>query len=310
MKKIAFIFPGQGAHYLQMGKDFYDNFKSAKLVFEEAQDHLHMNVTDLIFNGPLDLLTQTHHSQIAIYVTSIAILKIVQELYALQPYVCAGLSLGEYSALTAADWLSFREGLSLVKHRSQFMSEACEKNPGTMAVVMGLNADQVEECVKNLSMPLEIGVANYNCPGQIVISGTVKGIEKASQALKELGAKRVLPLQVHGAFHSNLMQEAQVQLQPFILAASFSCKPAKIVMNVSGDFVESPEEAKQYLVKQVTHSVRWQQGIEAIEKQEIDAFIEFGPGQTLAGMNKRIGVEAPTFSIDKIAQLEQCAALI
>lgn len=189
------------------------------------------------------------------------------------------------------------------------MNEACESTTGKMAVIMGLDDQVVEELVKEVNLPNDLWVANFNCPGQVVISGTLKGIEAGSAAAKDRKAKRVLPLQVHGAFHSGLMQRAQEKLAPHIQQAPIVNGSSQLVMNVPGDFVSEVKDVRQNLIEQVTRSVRWEQGIRAMERQQVDLYIEFGPGKTLSGMNKRIGVSAPTNSIEKIEDLEQLSQL-
>lgn len=309
-RKMAFIFPGQGAQYIGMASDFVHTFSAARLTFEEADELLKRPLSKIILNGPDDELTRTKNSQTGIYVASMAILRVLKELFDFQPFVCAGLSLGEYTALTAADWMSFRNALPLVQYRGEFMNEACEAVPGCMAVVMGMSNEAVEELVKKLNLPNDLWIANYNCPGQIVLSGTQKGIEAASVEAKALGAKRVLPLAVHGAFHSGLMKQAEDRLAPYIQQVPLKKGPVSIVMNVPGDFVSEPKLVLDYMTKQVTQSVRWEQGIRSMEKQGVDLFIEFGPGKTLSGMNKRIGVQAPTLSIDKVEDLEEIEKLV
>lgn len=308
-QRIALLFPGQGAQYVGMGQDFVQNFSAARLAFEEADDLLKRSLSKIVLQGPENLLTETRNSQTGIYVTSIAILRVIQELYEIKPFVCAGLSLGEYTALTAAEWLPFRQGLPLVQHRGEFMNEACESTTGTMAVVMGLDAPVVEEIVREVNLPNDLWVANFNCPGQVVLSGTLKGIEAGTAAAKARHAKRILPLQVHGAFHSGLMQQAKEKLTPYIQETPIVKGSSQLIMNVSGDFVSEVGKVRQNLIEQVTHSVRWEQGIRAMEQQHVDLFIEFGPGKTLSGMNKRIGVKAPTISIEKVEDLAQLSEL-
>ncbi|WP_068468471.1 ACP S-malonyltransferase [Candidatus Protochlamydia phocaeensis] len=303
-RRIAFIFPGQGAQYPGMVQDFVNNFSAARLALEEADDLLKRSLSSLILNGPEDLLTQTRNSQAGIYVASMAIWRVVQELHDLKPFACAGLSLGEYSALTAGEWLPFRHALPLVDHRGEFMNAACEETKGTMAVVVGLENAVVEDCVKEVNLPHDLWIANYNCPGQIVLSGTMKGIEAGSEAVKARGAKRVLPLQVHGAFHSGLMRPAEERLAPFIESVPLEKGSSQLVMNVPGDFVQDLPAVRRNLIKQVTSSVRWEQGIRAMDKQGVDLFIEFGPGKTLAGMNKRMGINAQTITIEKVEDLD------
>ena len=216
-KTVAAIFPGQGAQYVGMAKDFIENFSTARLLFEEADEILKCSLSKIILQGPLEELTKTKNSQVAIYVTSMAIYSVAQELYNFQPKAYAGLSLGEYSALTAGQYLSFEQTLLLVRLRGELMNQACQARPGTMAIAIGLDCAQVEKLVKEINLPNDLWIANYNCPGQIVLSGSLKGIEQASLVAKEHGAKRFLPLNVHGAFHSGLMQPAQEKLAPLML---------------------------------------------------------------------------------------------
>jgi [acyl-carrier-protein] S-malonyltransferase len=301
----AFLFPGQGAQYPGMGKDFFEIFSEAREVFEEADEILGESLSKVIFEGPSELLTQTKHSQLGIFVVSAAMLRTIQrQMPHLAPHICSGLSLGEYSALYAAGKLSFKETILLVKERALFMNEACESAPGTMAAVLGMEGSQIEEALKGLK---GIWIANYNCPGQIVISGTVEGVEAATAALKERGAKRVLPLNVHGAFHSGLMRSAEEKLAPFIQAANIQDSGVDFVMNASGKAAQSIEEIKRNLACQVTHSVRWEQGIRSMEN--VNLFLEIGCGRTLSGLNKKIGAAAPTLNIEKVADLDALIVL-
>jgi [acyl-carrier-protein] S-malonyltransferase len=300
-KKVAFIFPGQGAQYPGMGRDFFDHYPAAREVFERADAFLERPFSDLIFNGPSEELTKTKNSQLAIFITSLAILAAVKDQLD-RPFVCAGLSLGEYTALVAAGVLDFEDGLALVQARGSFMQKAAESKPGSMQVVLGLAPEAVETVVA----PLEgVWVANLNAPGQVVIAGNVEALEGAASLLKEAGARRVAPLDVSGAFHSGLMEPAKEQLTPLINAVPLDEGEALVVMNVPGDFVSDIEQMRAYLSAQVTHTTHWQKGIEAIEVKGIDLFIEMGPGKTLAGMNRRIGVKAPTLSIEKIEDFQQ-----
>jgi [acyl-carrier-protein] S-malonyltransferase len=302
VKRWAFLFPGQGAQYVGMGKDFADSFSIARETFEEADDLLSFNLSKVIFEGPEELLTQTKHSQPAIFVTSLAVLRTLQkELPDLKPFAAAGLSLGEYSALCASGKMAFDEALKLVQKRARFMNEACEKVPGTMAAVLGMSGEEVEGALKGID---GVWLANYNCPGQIVISGTQQGVEKGSERLKEAGAKRILPLMVSGAFHSGLMQMAREALEPFVSMAKIRETPIRLLMNVPGDFVEKESEIRNHLIAQVTESVRWEQGILACEKEGIDFYLEIGCGKTLSGMNRKIGVKGATLSVEKIPDLE------
>jgi [acyl-carrier-protein] S-malonyltransferase len=305
-KKIAFLFPGQGAQYPGMGRDLLDNFSIARSVFEEADELLQRKISSIILNGPENTLTETKNSQVAIFIVGIALLRVVQNLYPhLIPFCCAGLSLGEFTALTAANFLSFDQALALVQYRGTVMNEACEQAKGTMAVVLGLDPELIEKTVKELQLPNDLWIANYNCPGQIVISGTAKGVQLGAEAILKAGAKRVLPLQVHGAFHSGLMKWAKDKLTDPINKLILKESPSELVMNVPGDFVQDPDAIRNNLIKQVTSSVRWEQGVRAMTDKGIELFIEFGPGKTLSAMNKRMNLTSPTISLEKVSDLNQ-----
>jgi [acyl-carrier-protein] S-malonyltransferase len=304
-KKIAFLFPGQGSQYAGMGLDFYDKFPVVKETFEEADDVLGRNLSKIILNGPEIELTETKNSQTGIFVTSIGILRAVQKEFPhLIPSVTAGLSLGEYTALTASKRVTFSGCLPLVQYRGQYMNDACEKHPGTMAVVLGLSAEIVEKIIKDLKMPHVIFVANLNCPGQVVISGTQNGIDAATVAAKDAGAKRVLPLNVHGAFHSGLMADAETRLSPHIKEAPLTDSSIEFVMNVPGNFVKDLSDIRKFLTLQVTHPVKWEDSVKHMAAAGVDLFLEIGPGKTLGALIKRIGVDVPVISIEKIADLE------
>jgi [acyl-carrier-protein] S-malonyltransferase len=305
-KKIAFLFPGQGAQYPGMGKDFAESFSKAREVFEEADEILKRRLSDVIFNGPSDLLTATQNSQTGIFVMSMAIWHVLKEkMPDLIPFAAAGLSLGEYTALAASRKLSFQETLKLVDLRSRFMDASCQNHPGIMAIIMGLEEQSVAQMVKDLNQPSDLWVANINCPGQIVISGTLKGVEIGQAKAKELGAKRVLPLAVQGAFHSGLMADARESLKPYILEAPLSESPVHLVMNCSGAVAGSLDAIRDQLVRQVTEPVCWEKGILAMEGLGVDLFLEMGCGKTLSGMNKRIGVAVPTLNLEKASDIEQ-----
>lgn len=308
-KKIAFIFPGQGSQYPGMGKDFFEAYPVARETFEEADEILGQKLSDIILEGPADVLKQTKNSQAGIFVMSSAVLRVIKKEFPhLEPLFCAGLSLGEYTALYASGHISFEECLKLVQFRGQYMNDACEATEGTMSVVLGLTAEDVESVVEELNIPQELTAANFNCPGQVVISGTARGIEAGVKALMEKGAKRVLPIEVHGAFHSQLMKGAEERLARHIMEANLKPGTAKLVMNVTGGVVEDLEAIRQNLIKQVTHSVRWEQGVRFMMAAGVDCFIEIGCGKTLSGFNKRIGAGELTISVEKVKDLELIAS--
>lgn len=304
-KKIAYLFPGQGAQYPGMGKDFYDHFSVSRAVFEEADDLLSEKFSRLIFEGDMKELTLTKNSQLAIFITSVAILRCLETQFSqLKPQLAAGLSLGEYTALVAASKLSFSKCLHLVKARAQFMQDACSIHHGAMHVILGLDVSTVEQVVAELKQSLRVWIANINCPGQIVIAGLKEDVEKASLSLKERGAKRALPLEVAGAFHTGLMQQAQDLLAPLIQSAPFEESRVSLVMNAIGGFASNLSDIRSNLIRQVTASVQWEKGVRCMMEHGIEIYIEMGPGKTLAGMNKKIGVVHPTLSIEKVSDLE------
>lgn len=306
-RRVAFLFPGQGAQFVGMGKDFYDHFSQAKEVFQQGDDLLKRPLTKTIFEGPAEHLTETRNSQTGIFLNSMAILAVIQHQFPdLKPNVCSGLSLGEYTALCSSGRLSFEKTLPLVQYRADAMQTACETTKGTMAALFGLSAEEVEALIKEVNLPNDLWVANFNCPGQTVISGTVKGVEAGIEAAKLKGAKRAIPLKVHGAFHSGLMKLAEEKLSHQINRLDFAQSPIKMVMNVPGNYVEESEAIRLYMIEQVTSPVRWEQGIRAM-MPNVDLFIEIGCGRTLAGMNKYIGVTAPTISVGTIQDMDKLA---
>ncbi|MFN0064909.1 MAG: ACP S-malonyltransferase [Chlamydiales bacterium] len=304
VSKICFLFSGQGAQQVGMGKDFYEQCPEAKAVFDRGDDILGRKLTKIIFEGPLECLTETRNSQPAIFLVSMAILSELKQRYPrCVPSVTAGLSLGEYTALVASGRLSFEEGLRLVQFRADAMNAACEETKGAMAAIVGLSAAEVDEMVRELDLPNDLWVANYNTPTQTVISGTEAGVAKGIEAAKTKGARRVLSLTVHGAFHSGLMQSAQEKLRGEIEKITLYDSPIKLVMNVEGRVVTNLEAIRQNMIQQVTSSVRWEQGI--LSLAGIELFIEIGCGNILAGMNRQMKVAAPTITINSIQDLER-----
>jgi len=302
MSKTAALFPGQGAQYVGMGKDLYEASSVAKEIFLYADDILGRPLSSLMFFGAQEELSLTKNSQVAIYVMSFAVYKAFCHAYPQwQPDICAGLSLGEYTALAAAGKCSFEEGLKLVEKRALLMQQACERVPGSMRVVLGLSEEVIAQVLQEIQGI--VCIANMNCPGQIVIAGELDSLSQAEVALKKKGAKRVLPLDVSGAFHSPLMQSARDALTPAILQMHLYETSIHVVMNSVGDFVHKLHDIRQNLIRQVTDPVYWQKGIENMEQSGVSQFIEFGCGKTLQGMNKRIGVSATTQSIETLEEI-------
>ncbi|MGJ7027389.1 ACP S-malonyltransferase [Petrimonas sulfuriphila] len=283
MKK-AYVFPGQGAQFVGMGKELYETSPLAKEMFEKANEVLGFRITDLMFGGTDEDLRQTKVTQPAIFLHSVILAKTMGGEFS--PSMTAGHSLGEFSALVATGALSFEDGLKLVYKRALAMQKACEKNPSTMAAILALPDDKVEEICAGID---EVVVpANYNCPGQIVISGSLKGIEIACEKMKEAGAKRALPLKVGGAFHSPLMDPAKIELSEAIAATSFSRPCCPVYQNVSTIGETDPEVIKANLVAQLTAPVKWTQSIQNMIADGASEFMELGPGNVLQGLVSKI----------------------
>ncbi len=286
----AFVFPGQGAQFVGMGKDLYDNNETARAMFEKANEVLGFRITDLMFNGTEEDLRQTKVTQPAIFLHSVILAKTMGNEF--KPDMVAGHSLGEFSALVAAGALSFEEGLKLVSARAQAMQHACELQPSTMAAVLALPDEKVEEICSTIDDI--VAPANYNCPGQVVISGTIEGIDKACEKMLEAGAKRALKLKVGGAFHSPLMQPAADKLSAAIEAAEFHTPVCPVYQNVDGKPHTDPKEIKENLLKQLTAPVRWTYDVQAMIADGADSFTELGPGNVLQGLVKKINRSVAT----------------
>ncbi|RAU81676.1 ACP S-malonyltransferase [Pontibacter arcticus] len=279
----AYVFPGQGSQFVGMGKDLYEQHDEVKQLFDKANEILGFNITEIMFSGTDEELKQTKVTQPAIFLHSVAQARVAKDF---APDMVAGHSLGEFSALVACNVLSFEDGLRLVSKRALAMQAACEANPSTMAAILGLEDEKVEEICAAID---EVVVpANYNCPGQLVISGSNKGIEIACEKMKEAGAKRALPLPVGGAFHSPLMKPAEEELAKAIEATTFSQGICPIYQNVDAKPHTDPTEIKQNLIKQLTAPVRWTQSVQQMVADGATDFVECGPGKVLQGLVKKI----------------------
>jgi [acyl-carrier-protein] S-malonyltransferase len=281
----GYVFPGQGAQYTGMGKNLYDQNHLAKKMFEQANDILGFRITGMMFEGTDEDLKQTKVTQPAIFIHSVILSKVLGETF--QPGMVAGHSLGEFSALVASQAISFEDGLSLVSKRARAMQKACEQTPSTMAAVIGLPDEEVERVCAGITNDIVV-CANFNCPGQVVISGTTTGIDKACEQLLATGAKRALKLNVGGAFHSPLMEPARAELAEAIQSTHFNAPTCPIYQNVNARPETNPATIKENLIAQLTSPVRWSQSIQNMIADGATHFIELGPGSVLQGLIKKI----------------------
>ena len=290
----AYVFPGQGAQFTGMGKDLYEASEEAKTLFEKANEILGFRITDIMFEGEAEELKQTKVTQPAIFLHSTILAKLLGDRF--QPKMVAGHSLGEISALTAAGVLDFEDGLKLVSKRALAMQAACEAEPSTMAAILGLENEVVEGICEKVDGI--VVAANYNCPGQLVISGAVDAIDNACELLKEAGARRALVLPVGGAFHSPLMEPARAELAKAIEATKFNTPICPVYQNVTASAVTDPNEIKENLVAQLTAPVRWTQTINQMIADGVSGFTEVGPGKVLQGLVKKVDRQMPTESAE------------
>jgi [acyl-carrier-protein] S-malonyltransferase len=304
MKPIAFIFPGQGSQYVGMGKELYENFSVAKKIFEEADDTLHLSISGLCFNGPEEALKLTENTQPALLTTSIATLKVLQAEKGLIPQFTAGHSLGEYSALVGSGAFTFAEAVKIVRLRGKFMQEAVPVGEGAMAAVLGMEREQVEKLCEEISYGEVLTPANFNCPGQIVIAGHAKAVERAIERVKKDG-KKAVPLPVSAPFHSPLMKPAGERLEKALEEISVSNLRIPVVTNVEAEVNTSKDRVKGLLVAQVSSPVRWEESMRKMIGKGIEQVLEIGPGKVLSGLMKRIDNRIETGNLEDLQTLKK-----
>jgi len=304
MKPTAFIFPGQGSQYVGMGKELFENFNVAKQVFQEADDTLHFSVSALCFNGPEDSLKLTENTQPAILTTSIAALRVLEAEQGMIPQFAAGHSLGEYSALVASGALSFSQAVKTVRLRGKFMQEAVPVGEGAMAAVLGMEREQIEKLCDEISSGEVLAPANFNCPGQIVIAGHSKAVERAIERVKQEGKKAVL-LPVSAPFHSPLMKPAGERLEKALEQISVSDLMIPVVTNVEAEVNTSKDRVKRLLVAQVSSPVRWEESMKKMVEKGVDQVLEIGPGKVLSGLMKRIDNRIETRNLENLQTLKK-----
>ena len=309
MSKVAFVFPGQGSQKVGMCKDFYDNYACAKKVFDEADEALGYSITKLCFEGPEEDLRLTKNTQPAILACSVAALAVMRE-HGLDCEIAGGHSLGEYSALVAAGVMDVRDAVVAVCKRGQFMQEAVPVGEGAMAAVMGLDPDKIVEVCQTVENECgeAVQAVNFNCPGQVVIAGAAKAVEKAAEALKAAGAKRAVPLPVSAPFHSTLMKPAAERLKEVLDKIEFRDAAFPIVANVTAEPVTKADEIRALLVKQAASPVKWEMSMRNLIKDGFDTFVEVGPGKVLTGFTRKIDRSMNALNVEDLASLEKTLA--
>ncbi|MBC5635927.1 ACP S-malonyltransferase [Ornithinibacillus sp. BX22] len=301
MKKVAFMFPGQGSQTVGMGKEIHDAYESVQNLYTKANEVLGKDLRSLMFEGPSEKLTETENAQPALLLSSIALQNLLEQ-EGIQSSMVVGHSLGEYSALVAAKAMTLEEALPLVSTRGRLMEQAFPKGQGTMAAVLGLSVETIQEVVDSITEEI-VDVANINCPGQIVISGSVAGIEEASNKLKEKGAKRVIPLNVSGPFHSRLMEVANNDFATYLNQVNIKNAEIPVYANVTANPVNDQNEIKELLLKQLYSPVRFEESIRNMMQTDVEAFVEVGTGKVLSGLVKKIDRKATIFTVQDQASL-------
>ncbi|OPJ56932.1 ACP S-malonyltransferase [Alkalithermobacter paradoxus] len=313
MGKVALVFPGQGSQYVGMGKQIYEKYETARKIFDKSNEVLNVDLKSIIFEGPEEELTKTENTQPAILTLSIALFEVLKEKIDLKYDACAGLSLGEYSALVAADAISFEDAAVLVKKRGRYMQQAVPSGKGTMAAILGLDREVLLDVLKEASVEGIVEAANFNSPGQIVISGEVSAVEKAVQLCKEKGAKKAVVLKVSAPFHSSMLVNAGENLQKELENIDFENLKVPVVANVDANYV-AKENIKDSLVRQVSSSVMWEDSIERLINDGFDTFIEIGPGKTLKAFIKKIASkmkkEVNIYNVEDEDTLEEVVNII
>jgi [acyl-carrier-protein] S-malonyltransferase len=304
MKPTAFIFPGQGSQYVGMGKELHDNFRVAREVFEEADDALHFSISSLCFEGPEETLRLTENTQPAILTTSMAALRVLQNEKGVNPQLTAGHSLGEYSALVASEALTLVEAVQIVRLRGRFMQEAVPLGEGAMAAILGMEREQIEELCEEVSSGEVLTPANFNCPGQIVIAGHSRAVQRAIERVKQNG-KKAIPLPVSAPFHSPLMKPAGLRLEKAFEGMSIKDLKVPVVTNVEAEVNTSRDRVKPLLVDQVVSPVRWEESMRTMIKEGIEQVLEIGPGKVLSGLMKRIDPRIETRNLEDLQTLKK-----